>query len=115
MRFRQVGDGARARYYVDGKQVTKEEHDRAMQEGQAALPQVEPDPELDGNRPWSRPVLSQALAYHARQVPEAREHFRKLGLDPEKVRNDGRVEMSDLGGKRQILKKLGMHDNNCYN
>lgn len=122
MKFTVRGASGKEKYFIDKKQVTQEEFDRAWAEEKARLPalgQIEtgtPDnPATMGNRPWSRPILSQALQYHPRQVDEARSHFKSVGLDPEKVRNDGRVEMGDIGAKREILKRLKMHDNNCYN
>lgn len=114
-KFTTKGASGKERYFIDGKQVTQEQFDAAFAAERAALPQVADDPDAEGNRPWTRPILSNALGYHPRQVPAARAHFEKLGLDPQKVQDSGKVALTGMNDRRKVLKRMGMHDNNCFN
>lgn len=111
MKFKSVGDGDRERFFVDGRQVERDEYDRLMAEERAALPQIEEDPELEGSRPWSRPLVSTALAYHPRQVQAAREHFEKNGLSGQLIQENGKVALPDRAIRRQVNRLNKMHDN----
>lgn len=112
MRFVTKGSAGRERYFIDHKEVAKEEFDRAMADEKSKLPVIEEDPELTGNRPWSKPIESQALAYHPRQVAEARAHYEKHGLPGQLIREDGKVVLPDRATRKRVLKLNNMHDNN---
>lgn len=115
MIFRQIGNEARTRYLVDNKPVTKEEFDRLFAEEKATLPQIAPPEDLEegleGNRPWTKAIVSDALAYHPRQVAEARDYLAKRGISPDVVRPDGKVVLPDRATRRQLLRVNRMHDN----
>ncbi len=110
MKFRQIGNEERTRYFVDGRQVEKAEFDRLMAEEKAGLPQIGDDPEMTGNRPWSRPIVSDALQVHPRQVQAVRERNAKHGLDVE-YRPDGKPVLRDRAQRRKLLRIEGKHDN----
>jgi hypothetical protein len=63
-------------------------------------------PEALGNRPWTQPVHSDALAVHIDQVAEAREQARRLGV-PVEFDRVGRPVFTSAHQFRQYVKALG--------
>lgn len=92
-------------YYIDGKKVSKEEHDAAF-----------PPKELGGSGPYANPLwaggawVSDALMVHPSQRQEAIEWSKKVGV-PTHYREDGTPEVLDRNHRKQLLKAHGMHDN----
>lgn len=112
MKFKSVGYGATARYFVDGVAVEREVYDRLMAQERSLLPQVAaPDDDLPGSRPWSQPIVSDALQVHPRQLEAVRERNAKHGLDIE-YRPDGKPVLRDRKQRHDLLRVERMHDNN---
>ncbi len=103
------GEGEKSRYFLEEgiapyREVTKAEYLKHF-----------PDQPLSGGtfggtptKGW--PISSRALAYHPKQVEEARAHLAKIG-EPTEVKDDGSVVLTDRGHRKRLLKALNMHDN----
>lgn len=95
-------------YYIDGKPVSQEEHDRAFP------PRL--DEVLSCNAPYANPLWaggawnSDALRVHPDQRQEAIEFARRAGV-PTHYREDGTPEVLDRSHRRRLLQIQGMHDN----
>ncbi len=64
---------------------------------------------------WRRPIQSDALAVHPRQIPEVMERNRRHGLHIEYNPEDGRPILADRGQRRDLMRIEGCHDNDgCY-
>ena len=93
-------------YFIDGQKVTKRAFDKAFP----------PKPIRSGDQlaiGWHKPVESDALAVHPRQIPEAMAHDKRHGLSIEYL-PDGRPKLTSQQQKRDMMKSLGLHENNCY-
>lgn len=103
MIFRSVGWGARQKWFIDGRQVTKEEFD-------AALPNVE-DPAGDGSGliAW-KTIKSMALAVHPSQVEMANERNKRHGVGIE-YQPDGKAVVTSRHNRKKLLRLDGMSDN----
>lgn len=110
MRFATRGFGDSTTYFVDHTQVMKEAYDRLFAEERARLPQVPIDEEHERNRPWSKPIVSDALQVHPRQLEAVRERNAKHGLDIE-YRPDGKPVLRDRKQRHDLLRVERMHDN----
>lgn len=96
-------------YFIDGQEVTEEAYYEALP-SQGITPGEPPGgPALTG---W--PIHSDALAYHRKQIPEARAYFEKLGIGSTQIDECGRPVFTDRAHQRQVLKALGKHSNNAY-
>lgn len=93
-------------YKLDGQEVTKEEFDAAF-----------PDKPIRSGEDlaigWHKPVLSDALAVHPLQIPEAIARDKKHGLNVEYL-PDGRPVLTSQEQKRKMIRSLGFHENNAY-
>jgi hypothetical protein len=94
-----------ATYFIDGTEVSKAEFEV----------EFPPQPIIsalgDGSRaPEFVPIHSEALGYHPRQIPEAREHFKKLGIGDTHIDAMGRPLLRDRQHRRRVLKALGKVD-----
>lgn len=93
------------KYYLDGKEVSKEEHDLAVPDkplaeaGKCSL------------RGWSRPIESDAMAVHPKQIAEVMERNKRHGLTCEYNTEDGRPILTSREQRRQLMKIEGFHDN----
>ena len=93
-------------YFIDGKEVSKEEFDETFPPkplGHA--------PALGGNTSSCWPLKSDAMAVHPSQIKEAMERNKKHGVvgvsyDPK----DGRAILADRGARRDLMKLEGFHD-----
>jgi hypothetical protein len=104
MRGKIVGHGDRTKYFLDNRQVSREEFD-------TAFPRVQ-DAQEDapvGNRPWTRAIASDALAVHPSQLDEVRERNRKQGLEVDYA-PDGRPLLKDRDQRKRLLRIEGVHD-----
>lgn len=96
--------GSPDRYYLDGKEVTREEYQQSV-----------PDVPLDFSNgapslcPF-KPIISDALAVHPTQIKEAMERDKKHGLSVEYL-PDGRPKLDGRDKRRRMLKSLNFHDN----
>lgn len=96
-------DGTR-HYFMDGVEVTE-----------AAFKGVVKPLDLPGGQPgasitaWKRPILSDALAVHPDQIPEAMERDRRHGIAVEYA-PDGRPILRDRDTRRRMMASLGVHD-----
>ncbi len=98
------GHGKKTTYWIDNRQVTKEEFD-----------EVFPDKPLNGQAPYGPPtkgwpIHSDALGYHPKQIPEAIAHLEKLGV-PTEIDPLGRPVLRDRDHRRRVMKALHVHDN----
>ena len=103
MKFVSRGWGAKQTWWIDGKQVTKEEFD-------AALPDVE-DCGGDGSGliGW-KPIASRALAVHPKQVEQANARAKRHGIGVE-YRPDGKPVLTTRESRKKLNKLEGFHDN----
>jgi hypothetical protein len=102
MKGRIVGHGDKARYYIDGKEVTKAEFD-------VAFP---PKPIGDGAGliAWKRPLRSRALAVHPKQVQQANARSERMGLGVH-YEPDGTAVLPTRNIRKNLMKAEAMHDN----
>lgn len=100
-----VLEDGRTMFEVMGQFMTEEEFDRHFLTGE----QGEPGSSLCG---WHKPVLSDALCVHPRQIPEAMARDKKHGLNVEYL-PDGRPVLTSQDQKRKMIRSLGYHENNC--
>jgi hypothetical protein len=106
MTGRIIGSGSKTRYLIDNKEVTEAEFDLAFP----------PKPIHSGDDlaiGWHKPVLSDALAVHPKQIPEAMARDKKHGLNIEYT-PDGRPILTSQAQKRKMIRSLNYHENNCY-
>ena len=93
------------RYYVDGQEVAKEEFwqrfPSRLGEGGAS--------HGAGLIGW-KPIHSDALGYHPKQIAEATEHLKKLGV-PTEIDKKGRPVLTCRDHRRRLMKALHVHDN----
>lgn len=83
-------------YFLSGKEVTEEEYLGQLPGGTPA-----------GGSAW--PMLSEALAVHPEDIPEAKAFYKKRGLDVD-FSKDGRVVMRDRAHRRKVIKANGSFD-----
>ena len=95
-----VGEGPKQTYWIDNRQVSKEEFDRAF-------PDKEGVPGME--YAWDRPLLSDALAVHPSQIEEAREDAKQKGV-PTDFTPDGRPILTSRAHRKRYLKAYGFHD-----
>jgi hypothetical protein len=96
--------------FLEGKEVTREEFDAAfpaklddlLEEGQAP----------DGHRPSAWPMISDALAVHPKQIEQAMERNKRMGVAGVEYLQDGRAVLKDRGMRRDLNRVEGFHDNN---
>ena len=92
------GSGDKTTYLIDGREVTKAQFDEAF-----------PDQAIgtgEGLTSWHRPVVSDALAVHPRQVEEARELAKRKGV-PVEFQPDGRPVFTSSRQFRDYARKHG--------
>jgi hypothetical protein len=92
------------RYFVDGKEVTREQFDAAFPPKDLSEPPAGPHPGC-----W--PLYSDALAVHPKQIREAMKRDRAHGIASEYNPSDGRMILKDRGQRRDVMRSLGIHDN----
>ena len=66
-------------------------------------------PALLGNRPWTKPVHSDALAVHPKQIGEAVEDARRKGV-PTDFDRSGRPIFGDRDHKKRYCQAYGFYD-----
>jgi hypothetical protein len=99
------GSVGKETYWIDRVEVTKEEFDAAF-----------PDKPIgygSGLIQWHKPVLSDALAVHPKQIKEAQERDRQHGINVEYL-PDGRPKFTSEYQMRKAMKSLKVHRNNCF-
>lgn len=75
----------------------------------AAQSSTVPPGTVDGNRPWSRPLKSVALAVHVDQIPEAMALAAQAGV-PTEFTSDGRPILRDRNHKKRYCRAVGVYD-----
>ncbi len=55
------------------------------------------------------PMVSEALAYHPAQIPEAHAHLEKLGV-PTEINSMGQPILRDREHRRRLMRALKVHD-----
>lgn len=86
-------------YFLDGKEVTRAEYDAAF-----------PDKPIGGSAPcFFKPIVSDALAVHPRQVKEATEDARRKGV-PTDFQPDGRPIFRTRQHRSEYLRRYGFYD-----
>lgn len=93
------GSGDRTTYHIDGKEVTKAEF-------LIAFPDKPVGPEA---MVQFKPIVSDALAVHPRQVQEATEDAARKGV-PTEFLSDGRPILRTRAHRKAYLRAYGFHD-----
>lgn len=102
-----TSDGRNGRtYFIDNKEVSQDEYDRALAEQKAMLPQVGGGRPGDSLVAWSNPIYSDAAAVHPSQVNEAIEDAKKKGV-PTDFTADGRPIFTSSRHFRKYCKAYG--------
>jgi hypothetical protein len=99
--FRSVGHGDKTRYYIDGRQVSREEFDQAL-----------PDREIGsfgGHLPSNWPQTMEALAVDPSQVAEANERNRRAGVNVT-YNGEGQAVIPDRNERRKLIRLEGKFD-----
>lgn len=93
-------------YFLDGKEVTKEQYEERYppSAGPLRIPGGTP------TRGW--PIFSKALGVHPEQVQEANEHARRIGVPTEHTK-DGKAILTDRAHRKRYLKAMGFRDNDA--
>ena len=89
-------------YKINGKTVTRRQFLRRKKRGVPACPKTYGE----GN-----PLQSEALGCMKSQVPEMRRVLKKRGIRGVRVLDNGAVELTSRGGRRELMKLRGLHDN----
>lgn len=118
-KFKCSGRLGKEKYFVDGKEVTKEEHDRLFEAERALLPQVE-EPvdeeaaELAGltSRPWTQPIESTAMQVHPRQVKAVLERNARHGVNIE-YRENGKPVLRSRQDRNNLMRIERMRDHDA--
>jgi hypothetical protein len=110
MKFRQVyGSHDRPdRFFIDGREVTKEEHDRQFEQYRAALPQVKDPHDGSALAGW-KPIHSDALACNPNQVPEMEAEAKRRGV-PTEHDGEGRPVLTSRSHRRDYMRAFGFFD-----
>jgi hypothetical protein len=103
MKFSKAGKIGKEIFKVDGKECSEEEYERLFAEETAKLPQVGDDASMEGNRPWAKPIKSDALAVHPAQIGEAMDRNARHGLHVDYDQNDGRPILKDRDQRRRLM------------
>ena len=98
------GSGAKTRYLIDYKEVTKEIFDAAFPDKP-----ITEGSDLLVSADWKKPVKSDALAVHPKQVKEAREDAAKKGV-PVEFLPDGRPVFRNRQERKQYMNAYGFFD-----
>jgi NAD+--asparagine ADP-ribosyltransferase len=94
-------------YTIDGNEVSAEEFEAEFPEQRIRVG--------EDYRPCTfKPIASEALAYHPKQIPEAKEHFQKLGIGDTEIDSTGRPVFRDRQHRRRVLRALGKIDRNSF-
>ncbi len=96
-------------YLLDGQEVTQERFEEAFPEQAIVAGEPPGGPALTG---W--PIHSEALAYHPKQIPEARKYLESRGLGDTQIDSMGRPVLRDRMHRRRFMKGLGKHDNKSF-
>jgi hypothetical protein len=99
--FRSVGHGDKTRYYIDGRQVTREEFDQALPD--------KPIGSFGGHLPACWPQTMEALAVDPSQVAEANERNRRAGVNVTYDR-EGMAVIPDRNERRKLIRLEGKFD-----
>lgn len=94
--------GRVCRYFVDDREVSREEFDRTFPPKEIGCP--------GGHLPSCWPKKSLALSCHPKQVKAASERAQRLKLGVE-YNAKGECFISDRGARRDLMKVEGCHDN----
>lgn len=94
-------------YTIDGHEVTKEEFEAEF-----------PEQPLEIGEPYRpcvfKPIASEALAYHPKQIPEAKKYLEKMGVGDTQIDSTGRPIFRDRQHRRRVLRALGKIDRNSF-
>lgn len=117
MRGRIVGFGERTKYYLGypgcEKEVSSQEFHAKMEESQKIISEgLEDTVEVNLGRPWTKPIESDALAVHPKQIKTVMERNARHGLHINYDPTDGRPLLQDRDQRRRLMKIEGCHDNN---
>lgn len=102
--MRGLKEEGRWKYYLDGKEVSAEEYDAAFPDKPMARAGK---CSLVG---WSKPILSDALAVHPKQIGQVMERNKKRGLHVEYETEYGRPILKSREERRKLMEISGVHD-----
>jgi hypothetical protein len=102
------------RYYLDGREVTKQEWDEHWR---PRIRRVLEDSERSGAIPMTRhprtwPRASYTMGCHPDQVPEMRSHLASKGVEAD-FSKDGDVILNSPRHERDVAYALGFHQKNA--
>lgn len=95
------GKSGQEKYFIDGEEVSKRFFDLHFPDRPISYTAL--------SRPM-KPKLSDALAYHPRQVAEARAYLKKCGV-PTEIVPDGRPIIRSRAHQKALLKLQGYRNN----
>ena len=90
-------------YLLDGKEVSREEFEIEF-----------PLQPIIVGEPYKPchfvPIESEALAYHPKQIEEAKAYFKKIGIGDTQINSKGQPILRDRQHRRRVLRALGKID-----
>lgn len=101
--------GNPVRYFVNDKEVTKDEYDAAFPSKLADL--FASGETLAAHQSSCWPMKSEAMACHPDQIPAIMERDRKAGVPTQRDRA-GRPILTSRAHRRALMRVEGYHDNN---
>ena len=109
MRFKVVY-GNPVRYYLDGREVSREQYDAASPKGRLReLFAAGRAAKSQTTTCW--PMRSDALACHPKQAAAITERNKRHGVTGVHYEKDGTCVIADRGARKALLALEGLHDN----
>ena len=93
------------RYYVNGREVSREEFGAGGREDWLDAPPMTANTYREHD-----PLVSEGLGCMKSQVPEMREVIRKHNIKGVRVRDTGQLEITSRRGRRELMRVRGLGD-----
>lgn len=97
--------GADDRYFLDDREVSREEYQAASTPKEIGCPM--------GGQPYVKPILSEALAVHPSQIEKARERDIKAGV-PTEYTKEGQPIITSHQHQKALVKSLGYFNKDAF-
>lgn len=108
MRGKITGKAGKERYFVEGKEVSREEFDSAFPDHR-----IEPGDVCGaGHQPSAWPLCSEGAAVHPDQIPEATESAKNKGV-PTSFTSDGCPIFTSRQHRKEYLRAYKMRDHDA--